>query len=508
MVNGGNTVTITVGPFQQTQRRMLNTPTMGQLYFGIGHRGNLAAGVTPYLTALTPIMAGGRNERTLKFTVTVRYFTSQATSENVHLQFVDPTNHSNAPAGLIFTGQNSGVWWNEQGAPEDAPEGSRTFTIIAMYDGTTAVPTANINMGILVAGYAHGYYTERIAYSRLIPVRDGQENSDARVIHVHHYNFGAFRTFAGDVNNTNNVQEPDANRRPTPAEGRGLHYRMTSDTNPLGGGWAPMNTSLALAFSGTLDGRGHIIQGFTVNHTGFFGFVTGTIRNVGFLGTVNSDGHGNSGGIVGQLQGGTIENSFFRGDITATADGNVIGGIAGLVGTPEGNQGGTIRNSYFMGNVNSYGATVGGIAGASGPQSNIHNNFARGTVRGNGNVGGIIGEARATLQNNVATNMIITRNTGSDSTTFGRIWGSIAGVTPHNNYAGGSVTFQNIVAPTVGSAAGANGIPAGAYNTQAWWQASGHPNGPGFVFGEGLGQWRWSATLNRPWLGNTDPTSN
>ena len=100
-------------------------------------------------------------------------------------------------------------------------------------------------------------------------------------------------------------------------------------------------------FSGTFNGEGHTIEGWVVNDAsaqvaGFFGVVSGTIKNLGVRGTV----HGGStvGGLVGSAQtGSSITFSYSA----ASVSGNRF--IGGLVGGQL--PGSTIEDTYVTGDV-------------------------------------------------------------------------------------------------------------------------------------------------------------
>ncbi len=95
----------------------------------------------------------------------------------------------------------------------------------------------------------------------------------------------------------------------------------------------PIGTS-SYPFKGTFDGNGYVISNIqisktTTNNVGLFGYVSGgTIRNVK-ISNGNISGKGNTGGIVGYIESGTIEQCFNNVvNITVGANGNG-GGIVG-----------------------------------------------------------------------------------------------------------------------------------------------------------------------------------
>jgi hypothetical protein len=113
------------------------------------------------------------------------------------------------------------------------------------------------------------------------------------------------------------------------------------------------------AFTGTFDGSGHKITGFTINANGGYG--------VGLFGKINS--------------GGSVKNLGLENFV-------VVSGfcyVGGLVGC---NNGGSISNCYSTGAV-SGNYEVGGLVGWS--DSSISNCYSTGSVSGSEDVGGLVG---------------------------------------------------------------------------------------------------------------------
>ena len=114
----------------------------------------------------------------------------------------------------------------------------------------------------------------------------------------------------------------------------------------------------------------------------------GTIRNVYHSGSVK--GIEKVGGIVGANDSSTssvIENAYNTGDIDATASGQLIGGIVGLITK------GSVSQVYNTGKVGYNSDSlrqVGGIAGKS-QSGKIENAYNIGAVKGITDVGGIVG---------------------------------------------------------------------------------------------------------------------
>ena len=111
--------------------------------------------------------------------------------------------------------------------------------------------------------------------------------------------------------------------------------------------WTPLG-NVSTPFTGTFNGNGHTVSGYTItatgNMTGFIGALgsTGKVENLGVTGTVDGGTYSSIGGLVGGNNGGTISNSYATGTVSGSS------GVGGLVG---GNNGGTISNSYATGTV-------------------------------------------------------------------------------------------------------------------------------------------------------------
>ncbi|MGE7827521.1 S-layer homology domain-containing protein [Paenibacillus sp. NPDC093718] len=161
------------------------------------------------------------------------------------------------------------------------------------------------------------------------------------------------------------------------------NIRLTSNIDMTGYDWVPIADE-ATVFSGIFDGRGHRVEGLTIDggalqYVGFFSRVSGTIRNLG----ISAQVHGGSyaGGLVGHLMGGSIINSYSEGTITGGNTG--YGGLStagGLAGAANGDS--TILRSSSSAAVKSGDASnqfAGGLVGSQGSGS-IKDSYATGTV--------------------------------------------------------------------------------------------------------------------------------
>ncbi|KAB8048080.1 filamentous hemagglutinin N-terminal domain-containing protein [Janthinobacterium rivuli] len=147
-------------------------------------------------------------------------------------------------------------------------------------------------------------------------------------------------------------------------------------------GFIPVGTA-ASAFTGSLDGTGHIISSLNiakagVSDVGLFGAIgsAGKVANVGLSG--GSVAGGTNVGALAGSNAGTISGSFATSDVTSTSTGG------GLVGSNTG----TVVDSYASGAVSGTSA-VGGLVGSNG--GSVANSYANGSVSGSSNVGGLVG---------------------------------------------------------------------------------------------------------------------
>lgn len=137
-----------------------------------------------------------------------------------------------------------------------------------------------------------------------------------------------------------------------------------------------------LAFAGTFDGCCYEITGLYSTNRGLFGYLNGTVRNLGVRGEVPYSGD-YAGGVVARNNSGLVENCYSYVDVSCTATG--AGGVVGYNGSD-----GTVRNCYHNGTV--YGSSyAGGVAGQS--YGTVENCYHLGNVSASstGRAGGIVG---------------------------------------------------------------------------------------------------------------------
>ncbi len=184
------------------------------------------------------------------------------------------------------------------------------------------------------------------------------------------------------------------------------HYILVDDIDldvaPYndGSGWEPIGVFIGYddpgnaPFTGSLDGDGHEITHLYIdrpaeNHAGLFGWASGArFSNLRLQVTIT----GNSfvGGLVGNIEPGSISNVHSVGSVVATA--NTAGGLAGRIRETE------IADSSadveVAGGSALYGGgtDIGGLVGNVQNDSSIVSCFATGSVRGiSHRIGGLVG---------------------------------------------------------------------------------------------------------------------
>jgi len=102
------------------------------------------------------------------------------------------------------------------------------------------------------------------------------------------------------------------------------------------------------------------------------------------------------GGLVGENDD-TVRKSYAEGDVTASG-----GDTGGLVGD---NDGGLIERSYATGDVDGTRQT-GGLVGENDDESEVSESYATGSVSGSGAVGGFVGDNRGMVSNSYSTGLV------------------------------------------------------------------------------------------------------
>jgi hypothetical protein len=206
---------------------------------------------------------------------------------------------------------------------------------------------------------------------------------------------------------------------------------------------APANTWTPIGdFRGTFDGNDHVVSGVYINNLndqqGLFGVNKGLIENLGVI-AFYVKGKNYVGGLVGDNgRNAKIENSYSIGRVSGE---NSVGGLVGN------NSESLISNCFHSGVVRGVGENVGGLVGRVYlPGSMISNSYSTGTVTGQSNVGGLVGELYGSVSNSYSTSTV----TGEKY--VGGLIGEITntGSPVRNSYAAGVVVGNERVGGLVG----------------------------------------------------------
>ena len=163
------------------------------------------------------------------------------------------------------------------------------------------------------------------------------------------------------------------------------YYSLTSDLDFTDKLVYPMGTKYT-QFNGIFSGNHHTISNANIrgyNHTGVFGYNTGTITDTNFD-TISISASAGRTGIIG-TNTGTVNGVKVR-NLTITGT-STIGGICGYLGT-----GGSIKNVDVHGTITGTSTTVGGIIGYADGSSSLTDAVFKGTLSGTQYVAGLAGE--------------------------------------------------------------------------------------------------------------------
>ncbi|MDO8041045.1 YDG domain-containing protein [Janthinobacterium sp. SUN137] len=189
--------------------------------------------------------------------------------------------------------------------------------------------------------------------------------------------------WSNTINSTHQLQLMAMNKAASYTLGSSFSAASTAaNGNDVWGstGFIPVGTA-GSAFTGSLDGTGHIVSNLNIIKSGvagvgLFGVVGsgGVIANVGLSGGAISGGD-NTGALVG-MNGGSVSGSFATSAVTGANN------VGGLVGTSTG----TLKDSYASGAVTGS-SGAGGLVGSN--SGTVATSYANGSVSGAG--GGLVG---------------------------------------------------------------------------------------------------------------------
>ncbi len=167
------------------------------------------------------------------------------------------------------------------------------------------------------------------------------------------------------------------------------NYKLMADLDMAGVVFDGL-CSTTVPFTGIFDGNGHVISNITntkwadqkakVKGTGLFNATKGaTIKKLGVKSALITGIDQNVGAIIGQMQGGLIEECYVTNSQINGYDhvGSLIGGIYDNSGT-----GATVRNCYGNGSVYSTNYQAGGLTGTI-SKGLIEKCYFAGTVKNN-----------------------------------------------------------------------------------------------------------------------------
>jgi filamentous hemagglutinin family protein len=247
----------------------------------------------------------------------------------------------------------------------------------------------------------------------------------------------------------------------------------TNSYTAQGSGFVPIGSDSA-SFTGNFNGAGYTIDSLYIHRpsldaVGLFGVInlnTNTIENVGLTnaaiygaGTPSSS----VGGIVGNMNSGTLDNVYVTGSVTQDPAAGCGGcGVGGIVGQLSG---GTLKNSYNAAAV-SGNSSVGGLVGFN--NGLIADSYNIGAVIATGNnLGGLVGYNNATITDTYSSGLVTGAGGGLVGYQGGTVTNSFwdTGTSNHNN----AVTGGNSSDITAGTFDGSSGVNLSAASTYSNW---------------------------------------
>ena len=200
--------------------------------------------------------------------------------------------------------------------------------------------------------------------------------------------------------------------------------KLMADISMTGQYWVPIDN-----YTGTFDGNGYSISNLSMERDnpsdkrGLFGtvLVTAIIKNVQLHNCTFNSGRAIYLGLVAADNGGTIKNCNVDGQLIATSQPAVMGGLAGKCS-------GSSFSSYAKPVLTS-GSTMGGLVGENALAGFVYNSFANVSLTTSGTVGGLVGYNNGFLDNSyiIGTTSLV---------------GTNSPILPTNNY------IQNCYAPS------------------------------------------------------------
>jgi len=171
------------------------------------------------------------------------------------------------------------------------------------------------------------------------------------------------------------------------------NIQLMNDIDMSGYHWIPFGGNGEVRFSGTFDGRGYRVSGIhiplvSLQYVGFFGQSSGIVKNLGVVvgidgGTFTSAGTTTTGGLIGELDGGSIDYCYVQGKVVGVNATSGLGAISSITGGLVGQaKNSSITNSSSTATViggSGPNKISGGLVGAQGVGT-ISDVYARGEV--------------------------------------------------------------------------------------------------------------------------------
>ena len=266
----------------------------------------------------------------------------------------------------------------------------------------------------------------------------------------------------------------------------GLVYKQTANIEAghsrnldSGKGFTPIGTS-SNKFTGSYDGQGFYIEGLYINRptsveVAMFGFVNNaTIKNVRLYGP-EITGDTRVGAIAGQVQGDNTSATNFNsnhvrgGKVTGnTTVGGVIGRLAQNMIVEYLSYTGSVTGNLDDGSGSFSGSgeakKTGGLIGKSQGGSKLRKSYFEGSVNGQEDVGGLVGESGAEISESYSKGSVFA---------YVKYAGGIVG-----NSKSGATRAKNFTSTTVSATTGSligpiAGTHAGSFNGYAnFWDSS------------------------------------
>ena len=259
------------------------------------------------------------------------------------------------------------------------------------------------------------------------------------------------------------------------ALGSNIDASTTSGWN-AGAGFTPIGSSSA-AFTGTIEGLGHTVRNLTINRpttddVGLFGF-TGSTSVIQYLGVIG-------GSVTGANYVGALTGNNYGGAIFASFARSTVAGVAdvgGLVGANFAGFDSTIGNYVVSAAGHVIEAFGSFVVGGNYVVGLISHSYSRSSVSGTGNyVGGLVGYNHGSVSTSFATGNV----------SGGNYVGGLAGFIEGNYQEVGSVFNSNATGSVKGAAdvGGLVGAIGGGYGGSiASSHATGSVTGTGNVGG-------------------------